>query len=143
MSYCAHSANIILCGQAMTMKERHKEKNMRTFDEMLRSFDGLTPLPYEAEFHNENNMGYVRNWFCRLVTEDGYDRSPVIEFYSLDTNQFVSSYYTDTFLGNDNFGGGFGTALGLWGDVPAWSLTADDADEIRIWVQNCLDDMSM
>lgn len=114
---------------------------MKTFDEMLRDFEGLHPTPCAEQFHNDNCSGYVQDWYCRIVEEDKYDKCPVIEFYSLDTNQFVSSYYVDTFLGEDQYGGGFGTGLNLWGDVPAWSIEPEDADVIRTWTQSCLADM--
>lgn len=114
---------------------------MKTFDEMLRDFDGLHPTSYGQEFYNENMQGYVRAWYVRIVHEDKYNKGPVIEFYSLDTNQFVSSYYVDTFLGLDEYGGGFGHSLCLWGDVPVWSITAEDADTIRYWAQDCMNEM--
>lgn len=116
---------------------------MKTFEEMLRDFDGLVPTEYGSEFATPNPNGWVENWYCRLVYEpkDDYEKSqmtPIIEFYSLDTNQFVSSYYVDTFLGLDEYGAGYGNGIWLWGDVPAWQIGAQGTDEIRDWCVEAL-----
>lgn len=123
---------------------------MKTFDEMLRDSDRIWATEYGADFTTPNANGWVENWHCRLVYEtphagepgdeayDRFSRTPIIEFYSLDTNQFVSSYYVDTFLGIDPMGNGYGHGLWLWADVPAWQIGASDADEIRDWCVEAL-----
>lgn len=120
---------------------------MKTLEEMLRDYDGLEPTGFEREFPNENYCGYVNDWYCRIVydtRENNYRGSewttmPIIEFYSLDTNQFVSSYYVDTFIGRDQYGSGYGHGLCLQGDVPRWTIEAEDADVIRVWCEHVVD----
>lgn len=118
---------------------------MATFyiEDILRDFGDLEPLGYDETFDNDNDCGYVKSWFVRLAynhryDEDGGTATPIIEFYSMDTGQFVADYFVDTFLGLDQWGNGYGAAMYLNGDVDAWTITAQDADEIREWCEDAL-----
>ena len=106
-------------------------------DIRYRDFEGLRPTGLVAAYACEDVApGRVANWVVRIVTIERYNNAPIIEFYSAETNQFVSSYEVDTFMGRDRWGNGYGSGICLQGDVPAWTLSAYDADQIRDWVAN-------
>lgn len=114
--------------------------------EMLRDFTGLEPTEHLCAFHNDDE-GVVNDWLCRVVYKRErensclspelaakFEEKPIVEFYSLATHQFVSSYYIETILGKDGFGGGYGCGLCLAGDVPRWTMNAAAIDEVRDWL---------
>lgn len=110
----------------------------------FRDFDRLVPTDYMIELECEYaEPRWVDNWVCRVVYEDGdyKPESPIVEFYSADTNQFVSAYFVETFMGEDQWGGGWGCGLDLQGDVPAWKMSAADADAVRVWLDDIRDDI--
>lgn len=114
----------------------------------FRDYAGLEPTEWICGFENYNDRGYVNNWIARIVYDRGdhgsaseqlqerWDNTPIIELYSAESNQFISSYYCPTFLEDKN-----GNALSLDGGVPAWTLTYDDLGEIQDWVGEYLDEI--
>lgn len=107
--------------------------------ELLRNYKNRRATPDMEVFTNPYDNGYVKDWLVCIILENKHDpkwsAKPIVEFYSLDTNQFVSSYYIDTFLGRDEYGHGYGSNVDLWGDVPSWKITAELADEVREWIE--------
>lgn len=113
--------------------------------EMLRDFTGLEPTEHLCAFHNDDE-GVVNDWLCRVVYKRErensclspelaakFEEKPIVEFYSLATHQFVSSYYIETILGKDGFGGGYGHGLCLDGGVARWTMSVEAIDEVRDW----------
>ena len=86
------------------------------------------------QIFNENNKQFT----VKLIdVGDSYGRDNcltnddalMVEFYDTEHDQFVSRYYADTLLGNDEFsvnGGVYPNGLCLQGDVPEWNLSADN-----------------
>lgn len=104
----------------------------------LREFEGLVPTEFQKMFEVDPGKARsvaVRKWLVRLVLISRHDRTePVVEFYSCDTDQFVSSYFADTI--EDHEGG-----LCLDSGVPSWSIDWDTMEKIRQWVVDCMREM--
>lgn len=95
----------------------------------------------EQKFNTPNNYGYVKAWLVRIISKGQYhgayntichdNDKKLVEFISLDTNQFVSSYYLDTLLegANPNVG------LNLYGGVESWSIDNKNYSEIIKWLK--------
>jgi hypothetical protein len=62
---------------------------------------------------------------------------PLVEFYDSrssrnnERGQFVSRYYASTLLESDNHGCG----LSLYGDVPEWTVSADEMTAVRKYIK--------
>ena len=93
----------------------------------------------EKDFATPNEMGYVKKWKVRLIkTGEPYgvsgnmvnDKETMVEFISVDTNQFVSRYYLSTIL--EDYPSNRG--LRLYGDVNAWTIDAENYAKIRKWL---------
>lgn len=98
----------------------------------LRDFDDLDPTDIAEVFVMEHNYpNEVSEWLCRIVFEHGrYSMDkPIVEFYSMDTNQFVSAYYVETLLDHTE-----GYHLSLDGGIPAWSIRWEDLADILDWL---------
>ena len=104
----------------------------------FRNFTGLESTDIVEAFEMEYNYpNQVSCWICRIVYENGrYSNpdKPIIEFYSADTNQFVSAYYVETMLDHEN-----GVGLCLDGGVPAWTIVGDDLVDILDWLEEISD----
>jgi hypothetical protein len=73
--------------------------------------------------------------FC--LTHDG--DKPLVEFYDAryphtEFGQFVSRYYVSTILGTDGYGDAKG-GLSLDGGIPEWTVSAQDMDTVRNFLQ--------
>ena len=73
--------------------------------------------------------------FC--LTHNG--DKPLVEFYDAryphtEFGQFVSRYYVSTILGTDGFGSAEG-GLSLDGGVPEWTVSANDMETVRNFLE--------
>jgi hypothetical protein len=65
---------------------------------------------------------------------------PLVEFYDCrytkinPRGQFVSRYYASTLLESENRGGG----LSLYGDVPEWTVSAEDMKTVYQYIKQVL-----
>lgn len=66
-----------------------------------------------------------------------YDNSQSVEKFGSD-GQFVSSYYLRCTLFDKRYGGGNKGAFSLQGDVPAWTVSAEDYATIRKFLKALL-----
>ena len=113
------------------------QEQFRCVSETLYSANG-TPLISCWEMEDADRCGYVHNWVVRIVESHyggGTDPNPIVEFYSIDSNQFVSSYYCDTLLDSPN---DHSNGLDLWGDVPTWKISGQDYPTILVWIEEAL-----
>jgi hypothetical protein len=86
------------------------------------------PILASRIFETPNDMNYVSKWEVRVVKAD---RTPAAEFHSIDTHQFVASYYLETLLTRNREYG-----LDLWGDVQEWTINAEDMVGITCWLES-------
>lgn len=68
--------------------------------------------------------------FCLTHNEN----EPMVEFYDsryphTEFGQFVSRYNANTLLEGDN------TGLYLYGNEPAWTVSAEDMAAVRVWLE--------
>jgi len=65
-----------------------------------------------------------RTWHVSVVEKQ---KGKVIEFVDMKHEQFVSSYYVDTFMEIER-------GLDLHGGYPEWLLTDETVQEIQEWI---------
>ena len=73
--------------------------------------------------------------FCLTHNED----KPLVEFYDAryphtEFGQFVSRYYVETILGDDDYGPK-NSGLSLDGGIPEWTVPASDMNTVRYWLK--------
>ena len=92
------------------------------------------PLISGWDMDDAEGRGYVQQWVVRLAQDNtGRYNEPLIEFYSADTDQFVSDYYVSTLLESPNKRS---SGLDLWGDVASWKISGQDYMDILDWVED-------
>jgi len=85
---------------------------------------GIDGRPFEIRIIREGDK-YGRD---NCLTHE--DPRPMVEFWDMKHNQFVSRYYVDTLLGRDGYVRGHG-ALNLDGREPVWTIDAVQMAKVR------------